>query len=266
MRRVRKSATSMVFIALLVTAVMPSVAPPASATISATGATATTVRASLRSELTNYLNAYRSVEHISAVTLAVASCRRSPAINISVGDSRYGGGNAVSAYALWQIGSNTKAFTSVVMLQLEAEHKLSINDTLGKWLPQYPAWRSVTIKQLLNMTSGIPNYTDSLTFWHDVAAAPNRVFSASRLVSYVVGLPPTHGYSYSNTNYILAQLVIRARHPGWLRQSTAQANRYPAWSAEYVLFRHQLRASDHRSHAGRLLVYPAPRHEISVRP
>ena len=112
--------------------------------------------------------------------------------------------------------SRCKAFTSVLVLQLEAEHKLSINDTLGKWLPQYPAWAGVTIKRLLNMTSGIPNYTDSGEFWSDVAAAPNRVFSASRLVSYVLGLPPTHGYSYSNTNYILAQMIIdRAAHDNY---------------------------------------------------
>jgi D-alanyl-D-alanine carboxypeptidase len=139
-----------------------------------------------------------------------------PGINLAVGSTRYGGGPAISPYALWQIGSNTKAFTSVLVLQLEAEHKLSINDTLGRWLPQYPAWAGVTIKRLLNMTSGIPNYTDSAQFWSDVAAAPHGVFSASRLVSYARGLPPTHGYSYSNTNYILAQMIIeRATHDSY---------------------------------------------------
>ena len=182
----RKLLTGIAFIALLVTGVMPSTAEAAAGATPATGA-ATAVRASLRSELNNYVNAYRVAEHISAVSLAVTFRGRRPAINLAAGSTRYGGGPAISPYALWQIGSNTKAFTSVLVLQLEAEHKLSINDTLGKWLPQYPSWAGVTIKRLLNMTSGIPSYTDSPEFWYDVAAAPNGVFSASRLVSYARG-------------------------------------------------------------------------------
>jgi D-alanyl-D-alanine carboxypeptidase len=215
MGKVRKSLTGIAFIALLVTAAIPSTAEPATGATAATGAAAA-VRAPLRSELNHYLNAYRVAEHISAVSLAVTFRSRRPGINLAAGSARYGGGRAISPYALWQIGSNTKAFTSVLVLQLEAEHKLSINDTLGKWLPQYPAWSGVTIKRLLNMTSGIPSYTDSPEFWRDVAAAPDRVFSASRLVSYALGLPATHGYSYSNTNYILAQMIIeRATHHGY---------------------------------------------------
>ena len=215
MGRVRKLLTGTAFIALSVTAVMPGMAEPATAATPATGA-ATAVRASLRSELNKYLNAYRVAEHISAASLAVTFRGRRPGINLAAGSIRYRGGPAISPYALWQIGSNTKAFTSVLVLQLEAEHKLSINDTLSKWLPQYPAWGRVTIKRLLNMTSGIPSYTDSPEFWHDVAAAPNGVFSASRLVSYARGLPRAHGYSYSNTNYILAQMIIeRATHDSY---------------------------------------------------
>jgi Beta-lactamase len=109
---------------------------------------------SLRSELNNYVNAYRVAEHISAVSLAVTFRGRRPAINLAAGSTRYGGGPAISPYALWQIGSNTKAFTSVLVLQLEAEHKLSINDTLGKWLPQYPSWAGGTCSILVLITGG----------------------------------------------------------------------------------------------------------------
>ncbi len=145
--------------------------------------------------------------------------RGRPLVDIAVGSTRYGGGTAVSPDALWEIGSNTKAFTSVLLLQLEAQHRLSIDDTLGRWLPQYPAWSRVTIRQLLDMTSGIPNYTDSGAFWLDVAAAPNTQFSAPQLVSFTAGLPATHGYSYSNTNYLLAQMIIeRVTHDSFGRQ------------------------------------------------
>jgi D-alanyl-D-alanine carboxypeptidase len=173
----------------------------------------------LRAELNNYLNTRRVPEHISAVSLRVTYPGTKPTIALAVGRTRYGGGPALSTGALWQIGSNTKAFTSVMLLQLEAEHKLSISDTLGKWLPQYRAWRRIQIKQLLNMTSGIQELEDQPAFLHAYAAAPNTVFSTSRLVSYVVGLPLQKGYNYSNTNYILAQMIIeRVTHDTYADQ------------------------------------------------
>ena len=84
------------------------------------------VRASLRTELIRYLNTRRVPEHISALGLAVTFRGRRPSINLAVGSTRYRGGRPISLNNLWQIGSNTKAFTAVMLLQLEAEHKLSI--------------------------------------------------------------------------------------------------------------------------------------------
>jgi D-alanyl-D-alanine carboxypeptidase len=169
--------------------------------------------------LNNYLNTRRVPEHISAVSLRVTYPGTKPTIALAVGTTQYGGGPRLSTGALWQIGSNTKAFTSVMLLQLEAEHKLSLSDTLGQWLPQYRAWRRIQIKQLLTMTSGIQDYENQPAFLHAYAAAPNTVFSTSRLVSYVVGLPLQKGYNYSNTNYILAQMIIaRVTHDTYADQ------------------------------------------------
>ena len=167
------------------------------------------LQAALRHDLSHYLTARRKAEHISAVSLRVTFPGARPAINLAAGTTRYGGGPPVSASALWQIGSNTKAFTAVILLQLEAEGKLSINDPIGKWLPQYPAWRHITIRQLLDMTSRIPDYAIQPAFVAAIAANPSARFSAARLVSYVAGLPlGPAGWHYSNTNYILAQMII----------------------------------------------------------
>ena len=113
---------------------------------------------------------------------------------------------------LFQMGSTSKSFAVAVVLKLEAAGKLSINDPIGKWLPQYPAWKDVTLRRLLNMTSGLPNYSEAEVISRGWIDHPARDLAAEDLiaVAYPTGrndLPPTKGYSYSNTNYILAGMI-----------------------------------------------------------
>ena len=111
-----------------------------------------------------------------------------------------------------EMGSTSKSFAAAVILKLEAAGKLSLDDTLGHWLPQYPAWKDVTLRRLLNMTSGIPNYSETETLSRFWVQEPQRDLSAEELVAVVYptgtnDLPPTKGYHYSNTNYILAGMI-----------------------------------------------------------
>ncbi|MGH3258741.1 MAG: serine hydrolase domain-containing protein [Streptosporangiaceae bacterium] len=188
----------------------------AGGTPSAGGGSHTVSRAALvailRGDLTRYLADRGRAEHMSAVGLTATFRGSEPAISLAAGTTRYGGGGPVSPDALWQIGSNTKAFTAVMLLQLEAEGKLSITDTLGQWLPQYPAWRDITIKQLLNMTSGIPDpgNDDDLPGYQAFlsAIASGADLSAAKVVSYAGAAVTGDTWLYSNTNYVLAQLII----------------------------------------------------------
>jgi D-alanyl-D-alanine carboxypeptidase len=174
----------------------------------------TTLRASLQRDLNQYLSARSKIEHISAISLSVSLHGQPENINLTAGRTRYGGGTPVTPDNLWQIGSNTKAFTSATILQLEAEGKLTIDQTVGRWLPQYPAWKNVTIRRLLNMTSGIPTYDFVPAWLRDYAKNPKRNFTIAELIGYVYpennpnAPPPTNGYDYSNTNYLLAELII----------------------------------------------------------
>ena len=100
----------------------------------------------------------------------------------------------------------------MAILHLEAAGKLSIADTLGKWLPQYPAWKTVTIHQLLDMTSPIPGYDNEVSIGKIMAQSPNHDFTPQESVASVYprgGKPKSvSGWTYSNTNYILAQMII----------------------------------------------------------
>ncbi|HEY1921042.1 MAG TPA: serine hydrolase domain-containing protein [Streptosporangiaceae bacterium] len=207
--------------ALLGTAgVLPGAA--ASASVGPSRQNGAALRAALRADLTHYLATRHKAEHISAVGLRVTYPGNTPSINLAAGTTRYHGGPPVSTSALWQVGSNTKAFTAVILLQLEAEGKLSINDPLGRWLPQYPAWRHVTIRQLLNMTSRIPDYALQPAFDAALAKDPGTRFTAARLISYAVGVPlAPQGFYYSNTNYILIQMIIeKVTHDSYADQLT----------------------------------------------
>ncbi len=113
---------------------------------------------------------------------------------------------------LFQMGSTSKSFCAAVILKLEAAGKLSLDDTIGQWLPQYPAWKDVSIPRLLNMTSGIPNYSETESISRAWVNDPTRDFTAEELVKavYPAGandLPAPTGYHYSNTNYVLASMI-----------------------------------------------------------
>ncbi len=173
----------------------------------------TALRAALQKDLDRYLAARAKPEHISAISLSISLHGQTQNINLTTGTTQYGAGDAVAPEQLWQIGSNTKAFTAAIILQLEAEGKLNIDQKLGRFLPQYPAWKNVTIRHLLDMTSGIPGYDLVNQMLADYAAHPKRNLTPAQLVAYVYpgnphAPPPTKGYAYSNTGYILAELII----------------------------------------------------------
>ena len=161
----------------------------------------------LRGDLKAYLKANGSADQISEAGLTVR-LRNGRTINVAAGTMSVGGTRPARSSTVWQVGSNTKAFTSVILLQLEAEGRLSINDTVGKWLPQYKRWRGVTIKRLLHMDSGIPTYDDTVVWGRAYVKNPHRNFSRRQLVDYAKTGKPTQGYSYSNTNYILGEMII----------------------------------------------------------
>ncbi|WED42854.1 serine hydrolase domain-containing protein [Legionella cardiaca] len=115
---------------------------------------------------------------------------------------------------LFQIGSETKSFIAAIILQLEEEGALSIHDPVGNYLEDMPiTWQNVTIQQLLNHSSGIVNYTDVLdVMGHEPDFDFLKSWSSRELINLVLEKPlyfsPGTGWHYSNTNYVLAGMVI----------------------------------------------------------
>lgn len=159
----------------------------------------------------NYLKKYQDKEHISEVALSVSSEAFSNIMSVYAGTTEFSGTTPIDHASLYQIGSLTKAFTAAILLQLEADKRyhFNIEDPIRKYLPEYPKWGNVTVKQLLNMTSHIPSYTSDDTFLHDYVMNPSRKLTAQEMVAYVYEKPLSKkDWEYSNTNYILAGMII----------------------------------------------------------
>lgn len=111
---------------------------------------------------------------------------------------------------LFRIGSVTKQFTAALILRFVEQGKLTLDDPLSKFVPSFPLQgRTVTIRQLLNHTSGIKSYTDIGEPWHKVWPLE---LSHDELLALVKDAPfdfePGTDFRYSNTGYYLLGMVI----------------------------------------------------------
>jgi len=122
----------------------------------------------------------------------------------------------VSPEMLVAIGSITKNVVASLVFQLAEEGLLSLDDSLGRWLPPYPKVDgSITIRQLLAHTSGLYMFWENQQLWDDLIAYRDSAFAPETVLAYL-GDPyfaPGKGFRYSNTNYLLlAMIVTRATH------------------------------------------------------
>lgn len=173
------------------------------------------VSAQLQQVVDAYVKERGPIEGHSGAALQVDLGPRSPIISVFAGTNGLSDAKPIGPDTLFDIGSNTKEFTAALILKLEADGKLRLDDTIGRWLPQYPAWKDVTIRSLLHMVSGIPNYSETVEIGEIEVADIHHQFSAKDLIGFVdpgngMHFPPGAGWFYSNTNYILAGLIIEA--------------------------------------------------------
>jgi D-alanyl-D-alanine carboxypeptidase len=119
-----------------------------------------------------------------------------------------------------RVGSITKTFVATVVLQLVAEHRLSLDDTVARWLPGLvPGGAGITVQELLQHTSGIYSYSDEPGFVPALFSDPTRVWRPAELVRIAVAhpllFPPGTSFAYSNTDYVLLGMIIQAAtgHP-----------------------------------------------------
>ncbi|MGN9758515.1 serine hydrolase domain-containing protein [Streptomyces sp. SD31] len=139
--------------------------------------------------------------------------RRGRVVRAGVADLETG--RRPDPYDHMRIASAAKAFSGAVALSLVDRRYLRLDDTLRKRLPRLPrAWGSVTLRQLLNHTSGLPDFAQAPAFLAALRANPRQRFDSRRLLDYVADRPllfrPGSRYQYSNSDNIAVALMAEA--------------------------------------------------------
>ena len=130
---------------------------------------------------------------------------------VTYGTTLLGATNPPSADTHFRIASNTKTMTSAVIMELAQENKLSLDDPISKYVPEVPNGNNITIAQLLEMRSGLYNYTDDPIISTTMDANPAKVWTPVEVLAIAFAHPPNFPpgaqYEYDNTNYALLGVV-----------------------------------------------------------
>lgn len=146
-----------------------------------------------------------------APSVAVAMVRGNDTLAFGAwGKADLENGVAATTRSVYRIGSVTKQFTAAAVMQLAEQGRLAIDDSIGQYLPSLPvAWRGVTVRQLLNHTSGIPSYTDLGVPWFRRFAeemTPDTLVALT--AAKPLDFPPGTKWKYNNTGYVVLGMLI----------------------------------------------------------
>ncbi len=123
------------------------------------------------------------------------------------------------------IGSVSKQFCAAAIMMLSEQEKLSLEDTLDKYFPEYEIGKDITIKNLLSMRSGIPNNMEGVADYisSDKTESENIAIIKDWIFPQSLGFEPDTRLEYSNTNYFLLGNIVE-QVSGQHYQSFIRAN------------------------------------------
>ncbi|MFA6302798.1 MAG: serine hydrolase domain-containing protein [Legionella sp.] len=166
----------------------------------------------LDANLQQFINHEQVKLKVNAISLSVSLPRQNSIHNYVTGTLSKNNKTPITPNNLFQVGSITKNFTALLIMQLISAGKLQLDAPLGTYLPQYPKWEKITIRQLLNNTSGIYDYIDEPHWWEQVMDHPHKIYHPEQLLKIAYQhkpyFAPNQGWHYSNSNYLILGLVI----------------------------------------------------------
>jgi CubicO group peptidase (beta-lactamase class C family) len=177
--------------------------------------------AALQTFLEQTLAAARDKNHLPAVA-AVVQINGKLEAEAALGIRAEGHPERVTTNDRWHVGSDTKAFTATLIARLVEQGVMKFDDTLAASFPAFakdmnPAYRNITITQLLSHTAGLPSLTDNKDlppFIAVIKTAPDVKGQRAAIARKYLTMPPASKageFEYSNLGFIIAGAIAEAR-------------------------------------------------------
>lgn len=159
-------------------------------------------------KLDSYLSTLN--ENNRMMTAVYVSKHGKPQYEFYSGLASIDGNVPLSEKTRFRVGSITKIFTSVLIMQLVDRGKLALDTRLDTFYPDIPNASSITIEMLLNHRTGIPNLTDQPAYMEYMTESQSREQMEQRILSYESIFKPGSKHQYSNSNYLLLGYIIES--------------------------------------------------------
>jgi D-alanyl-D-alanine carboxypeptidase len=155
--------------------------------------------------------AQRHVELTATSGIAVAVIRDGgEPVTAAVGNAGVAGHPLTSDTWLHQ-GSLTKTYVATALLRLQEQGKVNLDKLVTAYVPNAPVAEGTTVRELLNLTAGLPDYIGTPTWSSAVTANPTRAWTLDEIMTLPPSAAPARGtYAYSNTDYIVAGQVLES--------------------------------------------------------
>ena len=161
----------------------------------------------LSDDLNNYIQKLTNVGQFSGAVLIAKDNKI--LINKGYNLCNYELSIANTPITKFRVGSITKSFTAVAILQLREKGLLTLKDPLAKYIPDYPNGNLITIHQLLIHASGIPNFRELPEYKKNFCSSVTLDNIIATFKYKPLEFPPGQRFSYSNSNYILLTYIIQ---------------------------------------------------------
>jgi D-alanyl-D-alanine carboxypeptidase len=213
-RRIRDFLILFVVIAAGYLVIGPALAKPATATTSSSSShtPGSALRPITQEELQAVINENARALRIPGAVVLLHTPHGS--FNATYGTTKLGLSSRPTATTRFRIASNTKTMTAAVVFQLAEAGKLSLSDPVSKYVSGVPNGKSITIADLLDMRSGLYNYTDDPLIASSIDNDPTKVWTSQQLLAiasaHKSNSAPGTTFEYDNTNYLLLGLVVES--------------------------------------------------------